>query len=92
VTHFYDGSPGLGRPGRDRFVIFIEAGVHMHERLPGLQLFGRTADACRIWVPMTPEAPSIAPIGPTLSWPYVDTMNTSRPACLCDSTSLRASA
>jgi len=32
VTHFYDGSAGLGRVRRDRFVIFIDAAVHMSER------------------------------------------------------------
>jgi hypothetical protein len=36
VSHFYVGSPDLGRPRRDRFVIFIEAAVHMHERLARL--------------------------------------------------------
>jgi hypothetical protein len=29
VSHFYDGSAGLGRPQRNQFVIFIDPGVHM---------------------------------------------------------------
>src|ERR1022692_458666 len=45
VTHFYDGSVALGRPGRDRFVIFIEPAVHMSDRAAWLACAARPAKA-----------------------------------------------